>query len=130
MAATDYLYRRAPRRANWGQPCNSRCRCPHTPSTSEGAGCRQENRERPGRCIHSESRRSVAGCKEEINAVSQWLAQRTREGIVPDEIGVFVRSTAELDRARAAVEDAKIPYKLLDDRVETASGRASIAPMH
>src|SRR5207302_105749 len=28
--------------------------------------------------------------QEEIKAVSQWLAQRTKEGIVPQEIGVFV----------------------------------------
>jgi superfamily I DNA/RNA helicase len=68
--------------------------------------------------------------KEELKAVSQWLAERTKEGIVPHEIGVFVRSTAELDRARAAVGDAKLPYKVLDDSVETTSGRASISTMH
>ena len=68
--------------------------------------------------------------EEEIKAVSQWLAERTKEGIVPHEIGVFVRSPAELDRARAAVEDAKLPYKVLDDNVETTTGRASISTMH
>ena len=68
--------------------------------------------------------------QEEIKAVSQWLAARTKEGVVPDEIGVFVRSPAELDRARAAVEDAKLPYKVLDDNVETTTGRASISTMH
>ena len=68
--------------------------------------------------------------KEELKAVSQWLAERTKEGIVPHEIGVFVRSAAELDRARAAVADAKLPYKVLDDNVETTSGQASIGTMH
>lgn len=68
--------------------------------------------------------------KEELKAVSQWLAERTKEGIVPHEIGVFVRSAAELDRARVAVADAKLPYKVLDDNVETTSGRASISTMH
>ncbi len=68
--------------------------------------------------------------QEEIKAVSQWLAERTREGVVPHEIGVFVRSPAELDRARAAVEDANVPYKVLDDNVETTTGRASIGTMH
>jgi mRNA-degrading endonuclease RelE of RelBE toxin-antitoxin system len=68
--------------------------------------------------------------QEEIKAVSHWLAARTREGIVPHEIGVFVRSAAELDRARAAVEDAKLPHKVLDDHVETTSGQASISTMH
>jgi superfamily I DNA/RNA helicase len=68
--------------------------------------------------------------QEEIKAVSGWLAARISEGIVPHEIGIFVRSTAELDRARAAVERAKLPYKVLDDNVETTSGRASISTMH
>ena len=68
--------------------------------------------------------------QEEINAVSDWLAKRTKEGIVPHEIGVFVRSAAELERARAAVEDAKLPYKVLDDNVETTTGRTSISTMH
>ena len=64
--------------------------------------------------------------EEEINGVSNWLGERTKEGIVPHEIGVFVRSPDELGRARAAVERAKLPYKVLDDNVETTTGRASI----
>jgi superfamily I DNA/RNA helicase len=68
--------------------------------------------------------------EHEIKAVSQWLAERAKEGIVAHEIGVFVRSPAELDRARAAVEHAKLPYKVLDDNVETTTGRASISTMH
>ena len=67
---------------------------------------------------------------EEIMAVSKWLATRIGEGIVPREIGVFVRSAAELDRARAAVESAKLPYKVLDEGVETTTGKASISTMH
>jgi mRNA-degrading endonuclease RelE of RelBE toxin-antitoxin system len=68
--------------------------------------------------------------EEEIKAVSQWLVERVKEGVVPHEIGVFVRSPAELDRARSAVENAKIPYKVLDENVETTTGRASISTMH
>jgi superfamily I DNA/RNA helicase len=67
---------------------------------------------------------------DEIKAVSKWLAARSSEGIVPHEIGVFVRSAAELDRARAAVEDAKLHYKILDEDVETTTGKASISTMH
>jgi superfamily I DNA/RNA helicase len=68
--------------------------------------------------------------QEEIEAVGKWLADRTREGVVPHEIGVFVRSAAELGRARAAVEAAKVPYKVLDDNLETITGKASIGTMH
>src|SRR5205823_6472955 len=68
--------------------------------------------------------------EDETNAVGQWLAARTKEGIVPHEIGIFVRSEAELPRARAAVEHAQLPFKILDDHVETTSGLVSIATMH
>jgi hypothetical protein len=67
---------------------------------------------------------------EEMRAVSQWLSDRIREGIAPHEIGVFVRSEAQMDRARAAVEKAAIPYSVLDENVETMSGHLSISTMH
>ena len=44
--------------------------------------------------------------------------------------GVFVRSAAEIPRARAAVENAGLPVKVLDEKVETASGFVSISTMH
>jgi hypothetical protein len=42
--------------------------------------------------------------ESEIKAVSQWLQDRNSAGIEPEEIGIFVRSAAELPRARAAIE--------------------------
>ncbi len=73
----------------------------------------------------------VAGTREaEIQAVGEWLRKRGSEGIVSHEIGVFVRSQAELERARAAVERAGIPYKVLDDHLETTTGMASVSTMH
>lgn len=68
--------------------------------------------------------------EQESVAISDWLKARTKEGILPHEIAVFVRSAAELDRARAAAEVAGLPFKVLDDRVETTHGKASIATMH
>lgn len=53
-----------------------------------------------------------------------------KTGVAAHEFGVFVRSPAELHRARAAVEKTGIPYKILDDHVETASGYVSISTMH
>jgi len=67
---------------------------------------------------------------EEINAVGEWLRVRSNEGIGAHEIGVFVRSDAELDRASAAVGKAGLPFKVLDERVETTSGYVSISNMH
>jgi mRNA-degrading endonuclease RelE of RelBE toxin-antitoxin system len=68
--------------------------------------------------------------KEEIKAVSDWLLEHLKAGVAPHEFGVFVRSEAELPRARAAVEGAGIPFKVLDEHVETTSGYASISTMH
>ena len=73
---------------------------------------------------------ALAKPEEEVEAVSQWLIERRREGVVPHEIGIFVRSKGELDRARVAVEKSGIPYKVLDEHVETASGYLSISTMH
>jgi superfamily I DNA/RNA helicase/mRNA-degrading endonuclease RelE of RelBE toxin-antitoxin system len=66
----------------------------------------------------------------ESNAVGSWLADRVREGCMPHEIGVFVRSVAELDRARTAVSRAGLECKMLDEHVETTSGQVSIGTMY
>jgi mRNA-degrading endonuclease RelE of RelBE toxin-antitoxin system len=67
--------------------------------------------------------------REEIKTVSAWLSEQLKAGVVPHEFGVFVRSAAELDRARAAAQEAGIPFKILDEHVETTSGYASIGTM-
>ena len=67
---------------------------------------------------------------DEIAGVAEWLKARVAEGIVPHEIGVFVRSQAQIPRACAATERAGLQFKVLDDNVETASGRVSISTMH
>jgi len=68
--------------------------------------------------------------QEESQAVGQWLAARVKEGVVAHEIGVFVRSDAQIDRATAAMRAANIPFKVLDEHVDTTSGFASISTMH
>jgi superfamily I DNA/RNA helicase len=49
---------------------------------------------------------------------------------MPHEIGVFVRSDEQLERAEAAVKTAGVAFKTLDDKVETTSGHVSIGTMH
>jgi superfamily I DNA/RNA helicase len=68
--------------------------------------------------------------QEEIDAVSQWISERAKEGVVSHEFGVFVRSAAQLPRARAALEKTGIPFKVLDDNVDATSTYASISTMH
>ncbi len=67
---------------------------------------------------------------EEIKAVGNWISERAQAGILPHEIGVFVRSSAQLDRARAAAKAGGMPFKILDEHVETATGYLSISTMH
>ncbi|MBI4319597.1 MAG: UvrD-helicase domain-containing protein [Chloroflexi bacterium] len=67
---------------------------------------------------------------EEIAWVAEWIAERVQEGIAFHELGVFVRSMRELERAIAAIKRAGIPYKLLDECVETTSGYACVGTMH
>ncbi len=68
--------------------------------------------------------------KKEIDAVAKWIKERIGDGMLPHEIGIFVRSEAQLPRAQSAVEKSKNSYCILDDKVETASGNVSISTMH
>ncbi|SPD73295.1 UvrD/REP helicase [uncultured Desulfobacterium sp.] len=68
--------------------------------------------------------------EDEMKGISRWITDRSNEGIMPHEIGVFVRSTGELDRALKAVGDSGLPFKTLDEKVETTSGFVSISTMH
>jgi hypothetical protein len=74
--------------------------------------------------------RVLDSVKSETATVSKWIMDLKKEGVAPHELGVFVRSAAELDRARAAVKDAGFAFKILDENVETTSGHVSIATMH
>lgn len=68
--------------------------------------------------------------KEETKTVGGWLSDRIKDGVRPNEIGFFVRSEAELDRAKAAVEAAGLKFKILGENVETASDFVSLSTMH
>lgn len=66
----------------------------------------------------------------EAAAVGRWLQERRAAGITPNEIGVFVRSEAQIARAEDAVRQAGLPYKVLDDRLDLSAEHASICTMH
>jgi hypothetical protein len=68
--------------------------------------------------------------QQEIAEASIWLQQQIESGLLPHEIGLFVRSEAELPRAEASAKQAKLPYLILDDHVATKSGHLSIGTMH
>ena len=68
--------------------------------------------------------------EEEAGSNAQWLKSLQKQGLQPHEIGVFVRSEHELDRAKSTVKQAGLAYTILDEHVHTSSGKVSISTMH
>ena len=68
--------------------------------------------------------------KQEIKGLALWVCEVIKHGIEPDEIGIFVRSTNELPRARTVIKEAGQTPLELSDRVEEREGRISIGTMH
>ena len=68
--------------------------------------------------------------EEESKAVAIWLRQLASQGLQPQEMALFVRSAAQIGRAKAAAEVAGINHHVLDEHVELASGLLSICTMH
>lgn len=73
---------------------------------------------------------TVKNAGEETKLVGSWLAERSKAGMLPHEMGVFVRSNAELERAKAAVAASGLPCNVLDNDMESVTGRISVGTMH
>lgn len=65
----------------------------------------------------------------EIGATATWLKARLEEGVTSQEIAILVRSEAQVARAMKAADVAKLPFTVLDERIELRSDRASIVTM-
>ena len=68
--------------------------------------------------------------EDEGAAIAGWLGERIAEGIQPHEIGVFVRSRAEMRRAAIAVQAADLKHVELDETLGGADGHVAIGTMH
>jgi superfamily I DNA/RNA helicase len=68
--------------------------------------------------------------EDEIEGVAMWITRLKNEAVQPHEIGVFVRSDAELPRAISTVERSGLMYKVIDEQVDTTFGHVSIGTMH
>ena len=68
--------------------------------------------------------------EQESEAVGVWISGRAEQGVQPHEIGIFVRSSRELRRARNAVKQAAVPATELSDKSEITPGKVSIGTMH
>ena len=74
--------------------------------------------------------RVLDSAEEEVATIAAWLESRTQEGTPPEEIGIFVRSEAQVDRAKAALHAAGLEAVELDGGTEGASGRVAVGSMH
>jgi len=74
--------------------------------------------------------RTFASEAKEIAGVCAWLKGCCSEDMRPAEMAVFVRSEAQLDRARQAVKAAGLDYCVLDDKVRPEETKVSICTMH
>ncbi len=68
--------------------------------------------------------------EEEIGEVVTWLSALSKEGFLPHEIGIFVRSSAQFERAREVARQSGLPFVVLDERITLTNGKMSISTMH
>lgn len=66
----------------------------------------------------------------ETQFVSSWLTEQMDAGLQPDEIGVFVRSPNQMQRAIAAIEQAEATPSELDNQLMSSQGCIAISTMH
>ena len=67
---------------------------------------------------------------EETAVIAEWLQSRGHDGYTPHEMGVFVRSKAELDRAIAAIEAAGHSAVDLAQHAGGVTGNVAVGTMH
>ncbi len=73
---------------------------------------------------------SAQSVVEEAAAIGAWIGKRVADGVQPNEIGIFVRSPAEVQRALKAAESAGLEAVTLDDGSEARPGKVVICTMH
>ncbi len=66
----------------------------------------------------------------ETRTVAEWLKQVLSNGLQPGEVGVFVRSWDQMDRAKAVAVYAGLPVAILDETGEALDGCVTVGTMH
>lgn len=74
--------------------------------------------------------RSIESEAKEIKAVADWLAECREAGIAPNEMGVFVRSENELERAQASINEAGLIAHSLAESLDVKRGSVALSTMH
>jgi superfamily I DNA/RNA helicase len=66
----------------------------------------------------------------ETAAAGAWIREQLNHQVAPEEIAVFVRSEAQLRRARDALKNAGARFVELTEKVEAEQGAVAISTMH
>jgi superfamily I DNA/RNA helicase len=74
--------------------------------------------------------RTFGSEKEEIAAVADWLKERIALTVSPHEIGIFVRSAAEFERAQKAVALAGLRSRDVANAEQLKNGYVAVMTMH
>lgn len=73
---------------------------------------------------------TVACALYEKHVVAGWLRERATEAERPGEIAVIVRSEAEIERGREAIEAAGLTPAILDQRLAAPDDAVALGTMH
>ncbi|CBS87327.1 3'-5' exonuclease [Azospirillum lipoferum] len=68
--------------------------------------------------------------EDETAYVAAWIAGIVADGVAPEEVGIFVRTSDQIDRAKAAAKQSGHPWVTLQDRGDAENGRIAIGTMH
>lgn len=74
--------------------------------------------------------RAFSSAADERRAVAEWIKARLADGVVPAEMGVFVRSENETARSAAAIEAAGLKPDVLDAEHEQPRDTVATSTMH
>ena len=66
----------------------------------------------------------------EVDAVATWMQKQSNQGVEFGEIGIFVRSNGQIERAKLAAEKSGLPFKILDENMDSSSEKVTISTMH
>ena len=72
----------------------------------------------------------LGSLEEELECITNWLIARLKEGYATHEIGLFVRSDAELNRAARSIEAAGLSAVALNKHPGGKSGSVAFGTMH
>ncbi len=68
--------------------------------------------------------------EDEAAGVAEWLSEMQSQGVAVHEIGIFVRTAEQLDRASVAVRSAGLKSGRIGQNMEVTEGHVGIGTMH